>query len=213
LDTTRTTARESLAEARRLIWALRPEALDRHSLPDALQALTDRWSGENEARAGINVVGAPRQLPAEIETALLRTAQETLSNAGKHARASRVVLTLSYLENMVVLDARDDGVGFDPGAVSGDIRPHDTGGFGLRAMRERISQLGGSVAVESEPGEGTSLAVELPVTDGETHGREDERPAEPEPSDPALEPTEKAARGIMKGVTKGITKGITRGIR
>ncbi|WP_053058110.1 sensor histidine kinase [Rubrobacter aplysinae] len=193
LDSARATARESLAEARRLIWALRPEALDRHSLPEALQTLAERWSGENDARAGVSVSGTPRQLPTEVETALLRTAQETLSNARKHARASRVMLTLSYMKGLVVLDAWDDGVGFDPGGVSREAMPHDTGGFGLRAMRERISQLGGSVTVESEPGEGTSLAVELPVAEGaEKQG--DESPAEPEPPGVELQPAGETAR-------------------
>ena len=165
LELSRSTARESLAEARRLVWALRPEALDRHSLSEAIRLLANRWTEETGVAAGAVVDGTPRRLPPEVEAALLRTAQETLSNARKHARANRVMLTLSYMQESVVLDARDDGVGFDPEQVASEVRDQSTGGFGLKAMRERIEQLGGTVHVESEPGEGTSLAVELPAGD------------------------------------------------
>lgn len=178
LELSRSTARESLAEARRLVWALRPEALDRHSLHEAIQLLTDRWSEETGVTAGAVVVGPPRQLPPEVEATMLRTAQETLSNARKHARAERVVLTLSYMQKTVVLDARDDGVGFDPERIVSEIRDQSTGGFGLRAMRERVGQLGGTVYVESEPGEGTSLAVELPTVDEHSIRGEDVEPVE-----------------------------------
>lgn len=177
LELSRSTARESLAEARRLVWALRPEALDRHSLHEAIGLLADRWSEEAGVTAGSVVVGTPRQLPPEVEAAMLRTAQETLSNARKHARAERVMLTLSYMQETVVLDARDDGIGFDPEQIAGEVRDQSTGGFGLRAMRERIGQLGGTVHVESEPGEGTSLAVEL-STEDEHRNREDVEPVE-----------------------------------
>ncbi|MGF1471178.1 MAG: histidine kinase [Rubrobacteraceae bacterium] len=155
LDLSRSTARESLAETRRLVWALRPEALDRHSLPEAIQLLTERWSQESGVAAGAVLVGTPRQLPPEVEAALLRTAQETLSNARKHAWAGRIMLTLSYMQETVTLDARDDGVGFDPEQVAGEVRDQSSGGFGLKAMRERVEHLGGTVHIESAPGEGT----------------------------------------------------------
>ncbi|CAN5560682.1 hypothetical protein BH24ACT21_BH24ACT21_14060 [soil metagenome] len=181
LDLSRSTARESLAEARRLVWALRPEALDRHSLPEAIGLLANRWSQETGVSAGAVVDGTPYQLPPEVEAAVLRTAQETLSNARKHADADRVMLTLSYMRETVVLDARDDGVGFDPEQAASEVRDQSSGGFGLKAMRERIEQLGGTVHVESEPGEGTSLAVELPAgveghySEGETKPVEEAR--------------------------------------
>lgn len=178
LELSRSTARESLAEARRLVWALRPETLDRHSLPEAIKLLTDRWSQETGVSAGAVVDGTPYQLPPEIEAAILRTAQETLSNARKHADAERVMLTLSYMRESVVLDARDDGVGFDPEQVASEVRDQSSGGFGLRAMRERIEQLGGTVHVESEPGEGTSLAVELPAGDKGQYSGGETRPVE-----------------------------------
>lgn len=170
LDTARRTARESLAEARRLVWALRPEALDRHNLPEALGLLTKRWSDETGLEAGLRVTGSPGSLPGEVEAALLRTAQETLSNARKHGGAvlRRVMITLSFVPGSVLLDALDDGAGFDRREVSERDRDSSSGGYGLRAMRERIEDLGGSVEVESSPGEGTSIAVELPVGDSHT---------------------------------------------
>ncbi len=167
LNLSRSTARESLAEARRLVWALRPEALDRHSLPEAIALLAGRWSQETGVEAGAIVAGPPRQLSPEIESALLRTAQETLSNTRKHARAKRIMLTLTYMQNKVMFDSRDDGIGFDQEQVAGEVRDQSAGGFGLKAMRERIEQLGGTVHIESEPGEGTSLAVALPAGEGE----------------------------------------------
>ena len=179
LDLSRSTARESLAEARRLVWALRPEALDRHSLPKAIALLADRWSQETGVSAGVIVDGTPHQLPPEVEAALLRTAQETLSNTRKHARASRVMLTLSYMQNTVMFDSRDDGIGFDQERIADEVRDQSAGGFGLKAMRERIEQLGGTVHIESEPGEGTSLAVELSAGG--------ERPPSGEPKKPVEE--------------------------
>ena len=178
LDLSRNTARESLAEARRLVWALRPEALDRHSLPEAVQLLVERWSQESGVAAGAVLAGTPHQLPPEVEAALLRTAQETLSNVRKHARASRVMLTLTYMQETVVLDARDDGVGFDPEKVASEVRDQSSGGFGLKAMRERVEHLGGTVHVESAPGEGTSLAVELPANSGHSAPDREAKPVE-----------------------------------
>jgi signal transduction histidine kinase len=159
LDQARFTARESLTEARRLVWALRPEALDNASLPEALAQLAARWADSSGVEASANVTGTPRRIPAEAEVTLVRMAQEALANVLKHARASRVVMTLSYMSDLVALDVIDDGVGFDPEDERADT---PEGGFGLNAMRDRIGQLGGSLTIESAPGEGTTLVAELP---------------------------------------------------
>lgn len=169
------TARESLAEARRLVWALSPERLEHDSLPEALGKLTEGWSAQSGVPCGIEVIGTPRSLSAETEATLLRCGQEALSNARKHARASRVGLTLSYVGESVILDVCDDGVGFDPSSATspngsqtgatGDTTGNsgNSGGFGLRAMRERAERAGGTLSVESAAEEGTSLAIELPL--------------------------------------------------
>ena len=160
LDQARLTARESLTEARRLVWALRPESLDNASLSEALAQLAARWADSSGVEASTNVTGTPRPIPAEAEVTLVRVAQEALANVLKHAEASRAVVTLSYMNDLIALDVIDDGVGFDP---EGERPDSPEGGFGLRAMRQRIGQLGGSLAIESAPGEGTTLVVELPL--------------------------------------------------
>lgn len=157
LDQARQAARDSLTEARRLVWALRPDLLERASLADALRQVGERWQAESGIPARIAVTGTPRPLPPEAEVTLLRVAQEALANVRKHARASQIDLTLSYIGDSVILDVQDNGVGLvEPGAASA------TGGFGVQGMRERVAQLGGSLTLESTPGEGTTLVVELP---------------------------------------------------
>ena len=162
LDEARRTARENLAEARRIVWALGPGALEEAPLHEALSRLAQRWSEGSDVSASVRVTGAPRPLLPQTEVTLLRAAQEALTNVRKHAQASRVVLTLSYMKDRVTLDVKDDGVGFEPGN-GGRVPGALTGGFGLRAMRERVEQSGGTMLIESEPGGGATLAVELPT--------------------------------------------------
>ena len=176
LDQARLTARESLIEARRLVWALRPERLEEASLPEALAGLAERWSEESGIAAGVSTTGAQQPLPPRVEATLFRVAQEALANVRKHARgASRVALTLSYMGDAVALDARDDGAGFDPSRENGRVRDKDSGGFGLKGMRERVEEAGGTLSIESVIGEGTTLAVELPVTPAESPWAESPR--------------------------------------
>jgi signal transduction histidine kinase len=167
LELARRTASENLAEARRLVWALQPEPLGDASLAEALVRLTDRLAEEQAVEATTRVTGTPRPLPTATEVALLRITQEALANVRRHARAGRVTVTLSYMEDVAVLDVQDDGVGFDPDAA-GDAgllqrAGPEGGGFGLAAMRQRVDRLGGSLVVESAAGAGTTLVVELPL--------------------------------------------------
>ena len=166
LEQARRTASENLAEARRLVWALQPEPLGEASLAEALVRLTDRLAEEHGVEATTRITGRRRPLPTPTEVALLRVTQEALANVRRHARAGRVTVTLSYMEDVAVLDVQDDGVGFDPRSAgrAGAAAPEE-GGFGLAAMRQRVDRLGGSLVVESAPGAGTTLVVELPVDD------------------------------------------------
>jgi len=159
LDQIDRTAREGLAESRRLVWGLRPEPLRDATLPEALERLAVRFGGKTGIAVRVSVAGAPEPLAPEVEVTLLRVAQEALENVRKHAGAGRVALTLSHLEDAVALDVRDDGGGFDPGGF-------DAGGAGLRGMRERVGSLGGTLHLESSPGGGTTLAVEVPIGHG-----------------------------------------------
>jgi signal transduction histidine kinase len=154
-------ARDNLSESRRLVWALRPEALTGTPLPVALDQLARRLSEEIGIHAETVVTGTARSLDVHLETVLLRAAQESLSNVRKHARATAVTMTLSYMDDVTVLDVQDDGVGIAESRRSGgDGRK----GLGLRAMRERVEEAGGTVSVESASGEGTTVVVSIPLS-------------------------------------------------
>jgi signal transduction histidine kinase len=90
-------------------------------------------------------------------------AQEALANVRRHARAARAGLTLSYMEDRVMLDVRDDGIGFDPAA---DRPSPGEGGFGLVAMAQRLAELGGTLEIESRPRDGTTIVAAVPVGGG-----------------------------------------------
>ncbi|WP_250575005.1 sensor histidine kinase [Nonomuraea sediminis] len=148
-------ARESLSEARRSVHALRPAPLETGRLADALSGVAGRWSALHGLEVALTTTGTPRPMPPEVEVALLRTAQEALANVAKHAQAGRVGVTLSYMEDSVALDVRDDGKGFDPADGSS--------GFGLIAMRQRVEGLSGTLQIESEPGAGTGISASVPA--------------------------------------------------
>ncbi len=152
-------ARESLTEARRSVDALRPEPLETGRLSEALADVAGRWSELHGTGVTVITTGTTRPLRPEAEIALLRTEQEALANVAKHARATRVGVTLSYLDHEVALDVRDDGSGFDPASAA-----NGTGGFGLVAMRQRVEALSGTLQVESEPGAGTGISARVPIT-------------------------------------------------
>ncbi|GHH46994.1 sensor histidine kinase [Lentzea cavernae] len=151
IATARRLARDSLVEVRRSIEALRPGPLRDARLGEAVERTVVAWREEHGVPASCTVTGEARVLAPETEVAVLRAVQEALANAGRHARAGRVDVTLSYMEDVVVLDVLDDGVGFDP-----SVR-----GFGLTAMEERVALLGGTVTVESAPGGPTAVNVTL----------------------------------------------------
>ena len=102
--------------------------------------------------------------------ALLRVAQEALANVAKHAGASRAGVTLSYMEDVVTLDVRDDGAGFarpsqrsESSANGNSANGNPAGGFGLIAMRQRVDRLAGQLEIESDPGAGTAVSASLPA--------------------------------------------------
>jgi signal transduction histidine kinase len=158
LDRARVTARTSLEEARRVVHALRPHSLDQRSLPDAIARTAVRWQEETRIPLTMTTTGDSIPLHPDIEVTLLRATQEALANIRKHAQATAVRLTLSYIDDVVVLDVQDNGVAF-AGAAASPL----SSGYGLQAMRERAEQCGGSVTLESEPGVGTTVVVSIPV--------------------------------------------------
>jgi signal transduction histidine kinase len=167
IDNSKRLARDSLAEARRSVQALRPQALEDSRLPDALAEEVARWTATSGVPAEVATTGDPRALHPEVEVTLLRVAQEALANVAKHAAAMHAWVTLSYMEDVVTLDVRDDGSGFaQPGESSaggGGTGGGLGGGFGLIAMRQRVNRLAGQLEIESEPGAGTAVSASLPA--------------------------------------------------
>ncbi|MFC1416890.1 sensor histidine kinase [Streptacidiphilus cavernicola] len=151
------TAAENLAEARRFVAALTPPSLRDATLPEALRRVAAGYGPVPEVAFQLDGTAYP--LPVEAEVALLRLTQEALANVRRHAGAERAAVTLCYLDDQVTLDVYDDGRGFDQEAVSARRGPR----FGLHGMRERIADLGGVLSIESAPGEGTAVAVSLPL--------------------------------------------------
>ncbi|SFW43858.1 sensor histidine kinase [Amycolatopsis australiensis] len=157
LELVRTLARDSLGEARRAVQALAPEPLVSARLPEALSELAARVAATSGIDVGCTVTGDPSPLLPELEVTLHRVAQEALANAEKHAKASRIGLTLSYSDEVVLLDVVDDGIGFRPGD-----RGEGTG-FGLESMRRRVHRVAGTLSVESTPGGGTAVNAQVPA--------------------------------------------------
>lgn len=150
----RDTSQEALHEMRRLIFELRPPILGTDGLVAALRARLEAVEDRAGLQTELSAAGNGRLAP-EIEAGLYRVAQEALNNTLQHARARRVTILLQQEERMVKMEIVDDGTGFDPKAV----REH--GGFGLSSMEERATRLGGTLAVQSCPGKGTRIVVEV----------------------------------------------------
>jgi signal transduction histidine kinase len=145
------TARENLAEARALVADLAPAQLEGGTLPDALRRLSQAPGTD----ASFELSGTPRQLPMATEVVLLRVCQEALANVRKHAGADKATVELRYDPEAVLLEVIDDGAGFDPDSV--------TGGYGLRGIRTRVAEAGGTVTVHSSPGAGTQVIAAVPA--------------------------------------------------
>jgi nitrate/nitrite-specific signal transduction histidine kinase len=159
LDRARSLAKESLNEARRSVWALRPQKLEQLPLEAAVRQETDRFIHDTDIPAVFSTAGDIVKLSSDIENALLRICQEALTNIRKHARANHVEIRMAYEEKTVRLSVHDDGIGFDPDTLSTDH-------FGLVIMRERAKLIGGTVEINSEIGKGTHLEVIIPLTRG-----------------------------------------------
>lgn len=151
LETAAQTARENLAEARALVADLAPARLDGSTLPDALRRLCEGPG----ANAAFSLAGAPRPLPVATEVVLLRVCQEALANVARHASADSATVCLGYGPGAVRLEVSDDGKGFDETLVRG--------GYGLRGMRARVAEAGGTLTLRSSPGAGTSVSVRVPA--------------------------------------------------
>jgi signal transduction histidine kinase len=143
---------------RRLMSELRPAVLDEQGLEAALQNQAQAFEAASGVSCTIETELEGRRLAPELETVLFRVTQESLNNVGKHARASNVTVSLAADDGAVRLRIRDDGVGFDPlvaRRLAGERH------FGLAGMRERVEMVGGRLVVDSAPGRGTTVKVEM----------------------------------------------------
>lgn len=153
-------AAEGLAESRRVVYALAPEETAVGGLAGPLRRLTQETAAAIGADTNFTVDPELPNLATTIEVALLRAAQGTLANVRQHSKATRVAVELARSGDLVLLDIVDDGVGFDP---SRQALPTMEGGYGLKALRERLANLGGGLTIESEPGGGTAVSIQLPI--------------------------------------------------
>jgi signal transduction histidine kinase len=143
--------RGALAEMRSLLFELRPDSLERINLNTLLQQLADILTGRTRIPVEVELIGQTG-LPVPIKTTFYRIAQEALNNVTKHARASKVFITLQQEPRQVILTIRDNGMGFDPAQVS-------AASMGLRIMRERVEKIGADLTIQSKPRRGTQIRV------------------------------------------------------
>jgi signal transduction histidine kinase len=155
LDYVLSLAEAGLSEMRALIFELRPELLENDGLQAALAAQVTSMQARHQIEVDAELCDEP-DVSIAMKEALYRIAREALHNTVKHARASRAKVRMDCLPDGIVLELADNGVGFDPsGAFPGHL--------GLKSMRERAQAVGASFTLESAPGEGTRIVVEVHV--------------------------------------------------
>lgn len=152
-----------LAETRRLILGLRPTVLDDMGLLPAIRWYCDSYLGDQGIGVAIEASMPTKRLPAHVQVALFRIVQEALANVARHSHASQVDVRLSHDERMIGVAVSDNGVGFDVAQALGKGGP--AGSVGLLGMQERVRLLGGRLDVQSHPGGGTTVRVDVPLTD------------------------------------------------
>lgn len=155
LETARDMSRHSMVEARRSVWDLRCQLLEIGDLVSALMQIIAPLVPRKQSKVDFKIHGVPVRLPSPVEMNLLRIGQEAVANAVKHGRANHVFIELRYSPSSVCLTVSDDGSGF------GVTQTSPTGHFGLLDMRERAQSMGSHLKVESQPGQGTRIAVEV----------------------------------------------------
>jgi len=161
LTETRELLRTTIAQVRELALDLRPGILDDLGIVPALDWYADRWSQRLKIKARFEASDLEERLPGDVETALYRTAQEALTNVGKHANATEVRIRLERKTSAVSLCVEDDGQGFNTESLA--TKPPQQRGLGLLGMQERVGFLHGGLSVQSSPGKGTRLCIEIPL--------------------------------------------------
>jgi signal transduction histidine kinase len=166
LDEVKAVAVRTLEEVHRLILDLRPSVLDDLGLLSAIRWYADRQLESRGVSVRTEFGELDRRLPPEMETALFRICQETMSNVARHAQATKVLVQVGLESGKIHIEIEDDGKGFDPGEAA---RREKRRSWGLMGIRERAEILGGTAKIDSSPGQGTRVQVWIPL------------PAEPAP--------------------------------
>jgi signal transduction histidine kinase len=156
-------ARQLLArgrqEVRSAVWDLHTEQLQQQNLA----VLLEKAAGESTAGTGtaieVTTSGIPHPLPALVASHLVRLTREASTNAAKHARPRHLSVKLEFTASLLTLTIEDDGCGFDPATSPGS----STGHFGISGMKERLARLGGTFALQSQPGQGTRVIATVPL--------------------------------------------------
>jgi signal transduction histidine kinase/ligand-binding sensor domain-containing protein len=159
LDQARMLVRSSLAEARRSIWELRSQSAEIEDLASRLSKMAAQMGGVGQPKIAVQVRGTFRPLPPRTEDELLRIAQEAVTNAIKHAEASEINVELAFDAKLLRMTVADDGRGFLPTGQTTGVNGH----FGLQGMRERAEGIDAKLKLDTAPGTGTRLSVEVPV--------------------------------------------------
>lgn len=160
----RNIASQTLNEVHSLAMQLRPHSLDDLGLSAALERLAYEWQARYKVPVDLAIMLGDLRLPEDLETALYRIIQETLTNVGRHAQAHYVSILIELRNSSVIAVIEDDGLGFEINDANGE------GHLGLLGMRERAELLGGHFTIESNRGKGTSVFVEIPLVPEEKYG-------------------------------------------
>ena len=153
LDSAMRLARAGLTEARRSVFALRPQLLQGGDIVQALNLLVKSLSSESQIKIGLSVQGTPPAMTSDVESNLLRIVQEGITNAIKHSRGDEIQVRLHVESDVLKLIVEDDGNGFDPHV------PNLNRGFGLISMHERADRIGGELTILTQPGSGTKVQL------------------------------------------------------
>lgn len=164
LSSMKTMAVKLLDGVRQMIFDLRPTVLDDLGLLSAIRWYAKERLSPLGVKVRVEMSGTERRLPSQIEIALFRVVQEAVTNIAKHAEAENVVLSVDFTDYGIIIEVEDDGKGFDAQALD---RTTDKGtGLGLLGMKERVALLEGNLSIDSEPGSGTRVKIEVPLPAG-----------------------------------------------
>jgi signal transduction histidine kinase/ligand-binding sensor domain-containing protein len=160
LDQTRELVRDSLAEARRSIWDLRSQTVEREDFASKLSKMAAQVTARTAVKVQFEVNGTYHALSGKIEDELLSIGREAITNVVRHAEAKHIVVALSFDVKKVKMVITDDGMGFVDQSATSSTNGH----YGLQGMRERAEQISAELTVVSTPGTGTQVRVETPIS-------------------------------------------------